>query len=70
MCFTDPCWIAEGVIVAGGWREKMLNFQYDASVDPTVRFDLQNYEHVKGWVSFLFGACCLVHIDTKTMTFC
>ena len=56
MCFTNPCWISGGSAVANEWRSKMMNFQYDASIDPNVYFDLQSFEHVKGAAQKIYNA--------------
>jgi hypothetical protein len=61
-CFTNPCWIENGTAAASGWRTEMLNFQYDASIDPTIFFDLQNYEHVKGWARNVY-----THVASQAM---
>ncbi|MCJ1411481.1 hypothetical protein MMC19_005571 [Ptychographa xylographoides] len=62
MCFTDPCWISNGSSNAADWQTNMLNFQYDATTDPPTMFDLQNYEHVKGWARSVYD-----HVASKAM---
>jgi hypothetical protein len=62
MCFTDPCWIPGGTGVAKRWRTQMMNFQYDASVDPNEYMDLQKYEHVKGWARNIY-----THVASQSM---
>jgi hypothetical protein len=54
MCFNNPCWISNGPGIASFWKTEMANFQYDATTDPPTMFDLQLYEHVKGWARNIY----------------
>lgn len=62
MCFTNPCWISGGSGNALDWQTNMKNFQYDATTDPPTMFDLQNYEHVKGWALNVYN-----HVASRAM---
>ena len=52
-CFTNPCWIKGGNIVAGGWVTAMKHFQFDAFSGTML--DLQNYDHVKAWALTIYN---------------
>jgi hypothetical protein len=62
MCFNNPCWISNGPGIASFWKTEMANFQYDATTDPPTMFDLQLYEHVKGWARNIY-----MHIASQAM---
>lgn len=61
-CFQNPCWISNGAASASDWQANMANFQYDATTDPPTMFDLQLYDHVKGWARSI----CM-HIASQAM---
>lgn len=61
MCFTNPCWIIDGTTKAKNWQIGMENFEYDG-VTPAVKFNLQNYDHVKGWARDIY-----MHVASQAM---
>ena len=62
MCFQNPCWIENGSLKARFWKERMAHFQFDATTNPSTMFDLQSYEHVKGWARNIY-----MHIASQAM---